>query len=385
MIIIVEGADGSGKTTLARELVRQLGDRAEYIHLTRPEHDQWSYATARIARAVALHLLGYTVVFDRLWVSDNVYDLMGPHPGRSLVHVRRQDSVLQRYGTYYVLCAPDPSDLVVAYDKLADTRAELYGKNLKGMRAVAQTYWDLWRGAEGRYPLLGHYVDQQIELTPWRERPLVTRYDRFEETNVKRWAKTFLATARLEVQPFYNADPLSPADPDHWNLSGSLLTCRALLVGEQVPHPDEFIKWPFYSNVGSAAYLTYALHRAKISETDVALVNARGPVTVKHNTLTQVTDWLTLRRPEVRVVALGRTAERTLDYMPIAPVATLPHPQHARRFNHHGDYHKRLREAIYGDAGRSGATDILQRAKPAARARPRRVAQGGAHARAGKL
>lgn len=79
MIIIMEGPDGSGKTTLAEQLSRQTG--YEIIHRTKPANEE---------EKKAMHLMylktiakNKNVIFDRCWYSEMAY---GP--------VMRDDSVI---------------------------------------------------------------------------------------------------------------------------------------------------------------------------------------------------------------------------------------------------------------------------------------------------
>ena len=92
-IVVLEGANAAGKTTLARHLVERYG--ARYLH-SRPTRDPWRRHVAMLRRAVALserHL----VVLDRHWLSEQVYGRVFGSPAYDL-GARCLDRVLRRYG-----------------------------------------------------------------------------------------------------------------------------------------------------------------------------------------------------------------------------------------------------------------------------------------------
>jgi len=352
MIIVIEGADGAGKTTLARALMRHSTGHAQYIHATRPEK-QWPYATDLLHQAVDNELRGCHTILDRHWVSDNIYYTIDPNEeARSGIHVRRQDSVLGRFGAYYILCAPDAMLLMNEYTKLEQQRPEMWGKKYEGMFRVMQKYRFLWFGLPGEPG--NQYTDQMISHDPWTKRPLTMLYDRFNVNDIEQWARSAWQRMSFETQPFIDADPVRNliADDEVLNLSGSLLTCQALLVGERAGRIKAPMHWPFYSNKGSSAYLTSSLHEANIWERDVALVNAYSTVNMSTKPLEVCLRWLKAHRPEVKVIALGKEATYALDALGHTNYVMIPHPQWARRFNHNGNYHMMLRSVIYG--GRPG-------------------------------
>ena len=87
MIIIIEGPDGSGKTTLAEQLSRQTGYRM--IHRSQPKSEE----EKKLMMGEYLQLIknNKNVIFDRCWYSEMAY---GP--------VMRDASVI-RYPEMYEL------------------------------------------------------------------------------------------------------------------------------------------------------------------------------------------------------------------------------------------------------------------------------------------
>lgn len=354
MIIVLEGPDCAGKTTLAHALIKASGDRTRYIHALRPEV-QWPYATQILYQAVLNERAGLDTILDRHWISDNVYSYIDPSRGRSGIHVRRMESVLNRYGAFYILAAPDPRLCLAEYKKTHVERNELYGKRFTDVQRVMKLYRALWTGMQQPQPADDHpeqYTSQLTFTQPFCQRPLARNYDRFMVCDQQRWARDVWEVARVDTAWFREADPLrelrGKLDEEYLNLSGSLLSCKALLVGERAADPSRRCLWPFYSHKGSAAYLTRSLHRSLVPELDVAFVNAYSAYTQSTKPLSTVIEWISQHRPSARVVALGREAAHALEDVGCHDYVHVPHPQWARRFNHHGDYNVKLEAAIYG-------------------------------------
>lgn len=136
MIIIVEGPDGSGKTTLAEKIARQSG--YTLLHRSQPKSEE----EKRNMMAEYLHVIksGKNVVMDRCWYSEMVY---GPimrdatcidYPemyelerllckkGAILIYCTDAPEVLwsrcQRRGEDYILDFSTHEAICKAYDKL---------------------------------------------------------------------------------------------------------------------------------------------------------------------------------------------------------------------------------------------------------------------------
>ena len=108
MIIIIEGPDGSGKTTLAQKLSKQTG--YPVVHRSQPKNDEEKQRMFR-EYMVAIEA-GKNVIFDRCWYSEMAY---GP--------VMRDDSVisypemylleekLAKHGALIIYCPDKPKTL----------------------------------------------------------------------------------------------------------------------------------------------------------------------------------------------------------------------------------------------------------------------------------
>lgn len=139
-LIILEGPDGSGKTTLAEYFVRE--HNAYYIHCTyEKDMDMFAYFTDKLNEAIGYLEAGHLVIIDRLWMSEEVYAKVfrggtkWPYAGRLF------DRIILKYSGIYVLCIPgDLRAYLNAYNDLKQARVEMYDT----MESVYLGYTDLW-------------------------------------------------------------------------------------------------------------------------------------------------------------------------------------------------------------------------------------------------
>lgn len=328
-IIILEGADGTGKTTLARELCAAHGGL--YIH-NRYHKVIWPFFAATLRWAVR-EGANRLVVVDRHWVSENVY-ARAYRGGSDIPHqCRALHRVLLRHGAVTVLAAPLPGLVVNAHARLKGERPEMYDN----VERVARYYHDLWYGNQDVG--LGPQLDLVGQVT-WRGAkngglgPCLL-YDRFlhdgpvARTRFRDLVVGTLAHARRQRSAL-------ELDPTYWNLTGCLVD-QTLLVGDRVNiRANGAAPWPFFAPDGCSAYLSQTLHQLRLDEQHLAFTNAHGPGDLA---------WVT--RACGRVVALGKHAAAELKRVGRPADATVRHPQHARRFTHHDDsYQRELVDAV---------------------------------------
>jgi hypothetical protein len=145
--MVLEGADGAGKTTLAGKLRDVAG--AAYVHMTwrmhRTPEQFFNYQMA--CTRLALHLAHeQPVVLDRWWPSEEVY---GPHFRQSVENPdswRLLDHVAQRYGFTYVFCIP--SDLQAQTARHAE-RAAAGGEMYSDISGIPGCYGRLYAEMHG--------------------------------------------------------------------------------------------------------------------------------------------------------------------------------------------------------------------------------------------
>lgn len=149
-MLIIEGPDLVGKTTLARELVRKITERGHphvYHHLSRlPDSFDRYWGYYRLASPF--------VVQDRFHMSEPLYAwARGDEPGKyglTPERYRQVDGMLRLVGAFtVVLFAADP----VILDQRFDKSREMYGLDL--IRQVNFAYRDVYLHRQWR----GYYFD----------------------------------------------------------------------------------------------------------------------------------------------------------------------------------------------------------------------------------
>jgi thymidylate kinase len=128
-IFVLDGPDGTGKTTLAEGLVDCLG--AKYIHLTYRFKDKmhlYHGAAIRLCARLAEH---QPVVLDRWWISEIVYAEAYRGGSKFTKHYFLLEHVATQLGVTYVICLPkDRERYLQHYEVLKDQRQEMYDEGL---------------------------------------------------------------------------------------------------------------------------------------------------------------------------------------------------------------------------------------------------------------
>ena len=283
MLVIIEGADKTGKTTLAKALAAKLGWK--YEHFSAPGKDPaFEYAD------FLLNLKRPTVC-DRFYVGELVY---GPLlRGKSLM-TRTQILTIERLCRFraaiLIHAAPKPDIMMDLFDRSSEEEAVTAEQNLKAYRAFKPVM------------LARHVTTMRYVLpTPSSLKKTIAQLQRQLEVNAI-WAKT----AARQCSGI-----------------GTIAGQKMALVGEKINKRTAWLSVPF--SAGPAAeFLHDAMHAAGVDEKQVYLTNA--------DTLTKAeaafleTDgccWIALgKQASVVLSDLGRT--HTL----------IPHPQFWNRFRH---------------------------------------------------
>lgn len=139
--IILEGADGVGKTTLANELRRRFG--GHYIHLRR-HIDLFNWWFAALARARRYRRGPGPVIIDRHWPSHLIYQSVYDKNIKLDLVAPSAHALFTKMGGVYVFCVPDTIEEVVEkHAQLKTQRKEMYESK---MDLVASAYEALWEG-----------------------------------------------------------------------------------------------------------------------------------------------------------------------------------------------------------------------------------------------
>ncbi len=149
MIIVLEGADGTGKTTLANALQNAFPG-SKYIHAT------WS-------RELDCRMLEYHMgilsdaykhvvetrtpaIIDRLWLSEAIYAEVFRVGSKYPNEARIMDKFIEMIGGFNIIClADDLNKHAERFDVLKSDRVEMY----QNVSQVALLYNEVWRVTKG--------------------------------------------------------------------------------------------------------------------------------------------------------------------------------------------------------------------------------------------
>lgn len=168
-IIVFEGPDGVGKTSLAQALQEYLG--ARYIHLTyrwKKKMDLYHYAAIRNCAHLAQH---QPVILDRWWISEIMYAeaYRGGSP-----FIKRHfllEHIANNIGLTYVMCLPENRQQYLDHYmnvKQGRSEAELARDPPEGVEKVYDLYMDFYKTYLGlkenvmRYDLFKNYNNNAV-------------------------------------------------------------------------------------------------------------------------------------------------------------------------------------------------------------------------------
>lgn len=293
-ILILEGPDGGGKTTLASDLA-EIGYAVRHTGPPKAGEVPYLSYTGALASAFMFNKAGIDprpFVFDRLHLGERVYgpvvrdrDTLGP-----VLH-RQIDRILLGIGGLVVYCATE-------YEVMEKTWRE---RASQGKELITDT---------SRYTALFNRYEELIANSP-----VTVRYNYLDpEQQVD-----FVQSIPL---PWPNRGPgIGAWRPGH----------STLVVGERIAESHHGVDWPFTGFSGVSTWLTQQLMFADAREEDLYWVNAFQPNT-------EPTDPAFIERlnPK-RIVALGSIARKWLEDAGHKPIE-VPHPQYWKRFRAMEEY-----------------------------------------------
>lgn len=314
MIIVLDGPDGTGKTTLAKAMCKQL--HADYLHLTYRWKDRiFDYHTAAIRYAARKMC---PVVIDRWWPSEAVYAKAFRGGSTWPLQGRLCQRVARKFAVVYVYCLPDSvQSAVKQHTQLAQIREEMYDD----ITDVADLYLKLWHG-EHTHPDTGQYIDQLIRTGGVHEQAdhfcyTISTWGHIINLFIERIAAAAVTWREAQFQPALQYN--------NWNLLGHMEKAEYLIVGEQVNPKFRRLFWPFYDYGNSSLLLTQALHKLNLDESRFMWANALNHDGTK-NTLIHTL----LEQKPLKVITLGAIARKLLENERV--FAALPHPAWVKRF-----------------------------------------------------
>lgn len=135
--IVLEGPDGSGKTTLAEQLCRALD--LQYMHLTYLEDPEAMYAQFVEADKALQH---GGVLLDRYIMSNYVYSAASDVPvvKHASKFLQTMQALIRSNRVYHILCMPvDRRAYLREFERLSKARDEMY-KSVSYMESVYDEY-----------------------------------------------------------------------------------------------------------------------------------------------------------------------------------------------------------------------------------------------------
>lgn len=133
MFIIVEGPDGSGKTTLANQISAQTGFPVE--HRSKPETQEEK--DAMMQGYLDLVKSNRNAILDRCWYSEMVYGrVMRDQAYMDYPQMYELERGLAKHGAILIHCTGQPSVLY----KRARLRGEDYITSLDDFKAICNEY-----------------------------------------------------------------------------------------------------------------------------------------------------------------------------------------------------------------------------------------------------
>ena len=297
MIVILEGPDGGGKTTLARHLEQAYGFR--YVHTGPPTSDKVLEAYGRTLYDASQE--PRSTVIDRLHIGERIY---GPALRGSDLLTRNGEVLLHRlisaYGARLVFCIPPYDTAVENWRKRHETEgAELIKKKL----IYDQVYYAYKNLSQDFFYANSSWWDYTKVHVGLAAESLL----KFNGTHTERCPEGVIG---------------SP-------------TAKFLFVGDVAN--QEYLDIPFFALNGSSEFLNSCIAEAGYQERDIALVNSRR---LDLSIMPLGAIYVTLKSP--KVIALGNAAASSLKSQGVT-YTLVEHPSYWKRF-HAGQRHEYVRK-----------------------------------------
>lgn len=284
-IIILEGPDGSGKTSLYKLMKKELKRKKHiYVHEgVPPEGSKLHYYAAKLQGLLDQKR---PVIIDRFHLGELVYSHInrgGTNFGYREFRIFRR--LLAANDVNVTICLPPYANALAAWKKrLAEGKEYLVEES---------KYQDAYHRFQG-----------------------LSAYDRsWDYTKMNSELAAQVLTAFLVQKP--------TALPN--GVIGSK-RAKVLFVGEVANHPT--LDLPFFSMEHSSGLLNSSIWEAGFSEEDIAFVNARK-ITGWYNDLAEIGESL----PNLEcAVALGKVAQQACKDAKVNNIHSMPHPAFLKRF-----------------------------------------------------
>lgn len=138
MIIIVEGPDGAGKTTVIEKLLKSHPG-SSYRHFSYPETDEEAFNYYQTyAQAIKETDPTRVTLFDRSWYSDLIYGpIFRNRQEMSFLHAEMLDALVITHGGGFIIYCTAPLNILWARCK---KRGESFIKNIAQLEKISDDY-----------------------------------------------------------------------------------------------------------------------------------------------------------------------------------------------------------------------------------------------------
>ena len=317
-IIVLDGPDAVGKTTIAKEFMRKFPN-TKYIHNGYRWKDKiFDYHTA-VMKLASKWAMTHNVIIDRWWPSEACYASVYRNTSAWPLQGRFHERLALKYGVIYLLCLPD-QNTVDRHTEMKKVRNEMY----ENIEDLCNLYYKLYYG-DLNHKDKGNYIDKLILSGGVKDIPYYIPY------TIERWGAhldTFLDLVMhvaTEMRDTQFQDALSPFEH---NVLGHPKFAKYMFVGDRVNPKYRDIFWPFFEYGNSSLYFTEALNDLWIKERDYMWTNAYdkdGKIDLKYAELA--------KERGINIIALGKNALNALKQKRIEPYEIMRHPSHYKRFN----------------------------------------------------
>ena len=310
-IIVLEGPDHSGKTTLADHLVKKYD--AEYLHATFPfpqGHDVFSYHLMLMLKAIN-YSQTKLVIIDRLWPSELVYGCV--HRGGCSMprYEILIDRLIRKHAGVYVFClhSRNQEQYEAEFEKDAIARKEVY----------ATSAGSVFTGYHALYSKMAHRRD----VMPYY-------YTEKAGKDIDGFLSGVLSMMRhMQILQYPKALTRS-----FKNYLGSAAMATRVLIGDESNYDMPW--WPFFAYNNCSKFLLEQLE-GWWDDSKLCFVN------ISNDGGEEAVRWLVETNHCVPIV-MGRKAMATVARLKLknsigmaVPCRYLHHPQWYRRF-HRNDY-----------------------------------------------
>lgn len=308
-LLILEGPDACGKTTLGQALAHNYN--GEYFHLTyRFPNKMPQYQEVMLRKALkVMHEKQCPVVIDRLWVSEKLYaDVYrggSPWPLMGRYFTR----LINRFAGIHLFCLPPNLETGIQWHADAKgERPEMYDDISEIIKAYVDVYVKFNAGWK-----LQHVRERE---------PLMEKLSFVYAQGLKIYEST------RDVVPDFQMDP------DRYNLLGDFSRARFAFVGEALNNKGKRPTWPFWEHKHSSLFLTAALELIDFDERLAVWWNWQEAYE-DPDQLCELLEYGAIHR--LKYLALGKKAYNGLRAygVPEEDVICIPHPSYFKRFVSH--------------------------------------------------